>query len=249
MDYIKTFLQSKKAGPKPKVQSTSPKTKEAKAKKPPKAKKEASSKNIPKEPKKDEIEKKRKGGENAADEPKQKRGRRPKTKTVKADLSDAEQGLKQSNITALFAKKNSATKDPENKSQPSAKNVAESAEKTPAATSLPKTLQKPDPTADVDKLLQQIAEYNEEVKTEPVDEEEVIRREIAENNKRIEELNMGLKTAFELFCVSIFQNKDMFTSCNDSRLASVLSFEITAGVLKTSVKCITMSFIERFESR
>ncbi|CBY32431.1 unnamed protein product [Oikopleura dioica] len=224
----KQIPKSKKAGPKPKVQSTSPKTKEAKAKKPPKAKKEASSKNIPKEPKKDEIEKKRKGGENAADEPKQKRGRRPKTKTVKADLSDAEQGLKQSNITALFAKKNSAPKDPENKSQPSAKNVAESAEKTPAATSLPKTLQKPDPTADVDKLLQQIAEYNEEVKTEPVDEEEVIRREIAENNKRIEELNMGLKTAFELFCRNVLKYKAQMATLSKAEIQPFVSklFEI-----------------------
>lgn len=60
----------------------------------------------------------------------------------------------------------------------------------------------------MDKLLQQIAEYNEEVKTEPVDEEEVIRREIAENNKRIEELNMGLKTAFELFCKTEDQKRE-----------------------------------------
>ena len=185
-------------------------------KKPPRVKKETSKKNITtKESKKDEIEKKRKCEENA-EEPKQKRGRRPKTKTVRADLSDAEQGLKQSNITALFAKKKSEAKVQDKKSQPSAKNVAESApsitaaEKPPAATSLPKTLEKPDPTADVDKLLQQISEYNEDVKTEPVDEEEVIRGEIAENNKRIEELNAGLKNAFELFCVSVFLEHGYF---------------------------------------
>jgi hypothetical protein len=207
-------LQSKKAGPKTKPSSSSPtsssKAKEAKVKKPPRVKKETSKKNITTmESKKDETEKKRKGEENS-EEPKQKRGRRPKTKTVRADLSDAEQGLKQSNITALFAKKKSEANVQEKKSQPSAKNVAESApsitaaEKPHAATSLSKTLEKPDPTADVDKLLQQISEYNEDVKTEPVDEEEVIRGEIAENNKRIEELNAGLKNAFELFCVSVF---------------------------------------------
>ena len=208
-------MQSKKAGPKTKLSNTSPtsssKAKETKVKKPPRVKKETSKKNITtKESKKDELEKKRKAEENA-EEPKQKRGRRPKTKTVRADLSDAEQGLKQSNITALFAKKKSEAKVQEKKSQQSAKNVAESApsvtaaKKAPAATSLPKKpLEKPDPTADVDKLLQQISEYNEDVKTEPVDEEEVIRGEIAENNKRIEELNAGLKNAFELFCVSIF---------------------------------------------
>ena len=177
--------------------------------KPPKAKKETSKKNIPKASKKDENEKKLKGEDNA-EEPKQKRGRRPRTKTVRVDLSDAEQGLKQSNITALFAKKKSEAKVPEKESQSSAKNVAEStssspaAEKPPAATAAPKALEKPDPTADVDKLLQQIADYNEDVKTEPVDEEEVIRGEIAENNKRIEELNAGLKNAFELFCVSAY---------------------------------------------